>query len=76
MHTAWVKLKLTYVVFDHPGINFLTIVKPATDLAILYADRRERRKSPGESGAAIAIFADRRDRRTKSPISGMSDIGD
>ena len=25
---------------------------------------------------AIAIFADRRDRRIKSPISGMSDIGD
>ena len=27
-------------------------------------------------GAAIAIFAVRRDRRIKSPISGMSDIGD
>ena len=27
-------------------------------------------------GAAIAIFADRRDRPIKSPISGMSDIGD
>ena len=26
--------------------------------------------------AAIAIFANRRDRRIKSPISGMSDIGD
>ena len=51
-------------------------LKPATHLAILYADRRERRKSPGVPGAAIAIFADRRDRRIKSPISGMSDIGD
>ena len=44
--------------------------------AILYADRRDRRKSPGVPGAAIAIFVDRRDRRIKSPISGMSDIGD
>ena len=51
-------------------------IKPATHLAILYADRRDRRKSPGVPGAAIAIFADRRDRRIKSPISGMSDIGD
>ena len=51
-------------------------LKPATHLAILYADRRDRRKSPGVPGAAIAIFADRRDRRIKSPISGMSDIGD
>ena len=34
--------------------------KPATHLAILYADRRDRRKSPGVPGAAIAIFADRR----------------
>ena len=51
-------------------------VKPATHLAILYADRRYRRKSPGVPGAAIAIFADHRDRRIKSPISGMSDMGD
>ena len=51
-------------------------VKPTTHFAILYADRRDRRKSPGEPGAAIAIIADRRDRRIKSPISGMSDIGD
>ena len=49
---------------------FLTL-KPATHLAILYAG--DRRKSPGVPGAAIAIFADR---RIKSPISGMSDIGD
>ena len=48
-------------------------VKPVTHLAILYADRQ---KSPGVSGAAMAIFADRRDRRIKSPISGMPDIGD
>ena len=48
-------------------------LKPATYLAILYADGRDRRKSPGVPGAAIAIFADR---RIKSPISGMSDIGD
>ena len=51
-------------------------LKPATDLAILYADRRDRRKSPSVPGAAIAIFADCRDRRIKSSISGMSDIGD
>ena len=51
-------------------------LKPATHLAILYADRRDRRKSPSVPGAAIAIFADRRDRRIKSPISDMSDIGD
>ena len=49
-------------------------LKPATHLAILYADRCDRRKSPGVPGAAIAIFADRRDRLIKSPISGMSDI--
>ena len=51
------------------------IHKPATDLAILYTDRGDRRKTPGVSGATIAIFADRRDRRIKSPISDMSDIG-
>ena len=51
-------------------------LKPATHLAILYADRRDRRKSPGAPGAAIAIFVDGGDRRIKSPISGMSDIGD
>ena len=45
--------------------------EPLTHLAILYRDRRDRRKSPGVPGAAIAIFADRRDRRIKSPISGM-----
>ena len=33
-------------------------------------------ETPGVPGAAIAIFADHRDRRIKSPISGMSDIGD
>ena len=38
--------------------------KPATHLAILYADRRDRRKSPGVPGAAIAIFADRRHGRS------------
>ena len=51
-------------------------VKTATHLAILYAGRCDRRKSSGVPGASIAIFADRRDRRIKSPISGMSDIGD
>ena len=54
------------------NIYLLSSVKPATHLAILYADRGDRRKSPG----VIAIFADRRDRRIKSPISGMSDVGD
>ena len=53
-----------------------TTFKPATRLAILYADRRDRPKLPGVPGAAIAIFADCRDRRIKSAISGMSDIGD
>ena len=61
-------------------VNFHIIVSitrtPATNLAILYADRRDRRKSPGVPGTAIAIFADRRNRRIKSPISGMLDIGD
>ena len=57
-------------------LEIQNILKPATHLAILYADRRDRRKSPDVPGAAIAIFADRRDRRIKSPISGMSDIGD
>ena len=56
--------------------KFMGSLKPATHLAILYADRGDRRKSPGVPGAAIAIFADRRDRRVKSPISGMSDISD
>ena len=52
-------------------------LKPATQLAILYADRCDRRKSPGVPGAAIGIFkVDRHDRRIKSLISGMSDIGD
>ena len=60
--------------------NFLPLrqvptLKPATHLAILYADRRDRRKSPGVPGGAIRV-ADHRDRRIKSPMSGMSDIGD
>ena len=53
-----------------------TFLNPATRLAILYADRRDRRKSPGVPSAAVAIFADRCDRRLKSPISGMSGTGD
>ena len=32
--------------------------------------------TPGLPGAAIAIFADCRNWRIKSPISGMSQIGD
>ena len=52
------------------------MTKMCLRVAILYADRGDRRKSPGVPGAAIAIFADRRDRRIKSPIFGMSDIGD
>ena len=47
-----------------------------THLAILYTDHGDRRKSPIVLGAAIAIFANPRDRGIKSPISGMSDIGD
>ena len=38
-------------------------LKEVTHKAILYADRRDRRKSPGVPGAAIAIFVDRGDRR-------------
>ena len=57
------------------NIYLLSSVKPATHLAILYADCGDRRKSPGVPGGAIAIFADLRDRRIKLPISGMSDIG-
>ena len=55
--------------FEH-----VTFPKTVTHLAILFADRSDRRKSPGVTGAAMAIFADRRDRRLKSPISGMSDV--
>ena len=40
-----------------------------TQSAILYADRGDRRKSPGVP--ATAIFADRSDQRIKLPISGM-----
>ena len=53
----------------------LSLGVPGTAIAIL-AGRRDRRKSPCVPGGAIAIFADRRDRGIKSPISGMSDIGD
>ena len=60
---------------DDPKIS-VGFIKPATHLAILYADRCDRRKSPGVPGAVIAIFADRRDRRRISPISGMPDIRD
>ena len=64
------------LLFCEVHVAIAIVVKPATHLAILYADRRDRRKSPGVPGAAIAIFTDRRDRRIKSPMSGMSDIGD
>ena len=46
--------------------------KAATHLAILYADRRDRRKSPGVPGAAIAIFADRGDRRRLRDLSQVA----
>ena len=58
------------------SVSVTFLVKRATHLAILYTDRRDRRKSAGVPSGAIAIFADRRDQRIKSPISGMSDIGD
>ena len=68
---------MTIVVRLEEVAKFLTkFLKPATHLAILYADRRDRRKLPGVPGAAIAIFADRGDRRIKSPISGVSDSDD
>ena len=38
------------------------MLKLVTHQTILYADRGDRRKSPGVAGAAIAIFADHRDR--------------
>ena len=41
-----------------------------TQPAILYADRGDRRKSPGVP--ATAIFADRSDQCIKLSISGMS----
>ena len=47
----------TYMYTDDTTIY---CVKAATHLAILYADRRDRRKSPGVPGAVMAIFADRR----------------
>ena len=72
LHTTPQAAELKYLSCLNKGYLF----KSATHLAILYADRRDRRKSPGVPGAAIAIFAVRRDRRIKSPISGMSDIGD
>ena len=43
-------------------------LRPATHLAILYADPGDRRKSPGVPGAAIAVLADRGDRRLKSHV--------
>ena len=64
MYGIVVCLSFISVLDSEPRYTFL---KPATHLAILYAD---------VPGAAIAIFADRRDWRIKSPISGMSDIGD
>ena len=51
-------------------------LKPMIHLAILYANRRDQRKSPGVPSAVMAIFTDRHDQRIKSPISDMSDIGD
>ena len=47
-----------------------------TQIAILYADRGDQRKSPGVPGAATAILADRSDQRIRLPISGMSPIND
>ena len=47
-----------------------------TQPAILYADRGDRRKSPGVPGAATAIFADRSDQRIKLSICGMSPNND
>ena len=47
---------------NYNGTEFVYL-KPSTHLAILHTDRRDRRKSPGVPGAAIATFADRRDRR-------------
>ena len=59
-------------------------LKPATHLAILHADRDDRRKSPDVPGAAIAIFADLRPatadiwhvryRRLNSPNEHVSPI--
>ena len=45
------------------------LLKPATYLVILYADRRDRRKLPGVPGAAIAIF-----RRSPRSVYKIADI--
>ena len=53
-------------------------VKPPTHQATLYAHCGDRRKSPSVPASATVNFAsefDRRDLLSKSPISGMSDIG-
>ena len=59
------RVPLYYMYFRRSLVKRLDFVcfKPATHLAILYADRRDRRKSASVPGAAIAIFPDRRDRR-------------
>ena len=57
----------------YPNVLEVVYLKPATHLAILYANRHYWQKSPGVPGTAIAIFTDR---CIKSPMSGMSDIGD
>ena len=49
-----------------------SLIKPATHLAILCVDRRNRQVYSVQQ----SIFANRRDRRIKSPISGIQDIGD
>ena len=71
-HTpGWKKVILSRARF-HAERSLL--VKPATHLAILYTDHRDRRKSPGVPGAAIVIFASHGDRRIKSPISDGNEI--
>ena len=69
-------IEQTFHIFCNCVSSCCSYFKPATHLAILYADRRDRQKSPGVPSAAIAIFVDRRDRRIKSPLSGILDIGE
>ena len=77
----FIREKILQLILPHYSRLVLNIVKvvqelslkPATLLAILYADRGDQRKSLSVYGAAIAI-TDRRDRRIKSPITDMPDI--
>lgn len=54
----WVLFSPRLKIFSFPCV-VSHCLKPATHLAILYADRFDRHKLPGVPGAVIVIFADR-----------------